>query len=603
MWQKTLPGPARRRRRRRPQEVVAHWKARVPLVLAEGRPLLRAARRDQARARSPCSRSRRPGPPVALDGVMVIYADHESFTFMTPEGHVLRGMDHLLRLPRRRRRPSPRSQALDAGQRPVLSSSMLHLRRATRRTTGSGSDARRTWRRASGSTHGRRRSRSASTAAPVAVRRNIRHSAADPIGRRDDRPHPRRWLRRRRRAALTGEPRPRGADAGDRRAGVTRPTPLDAIVVGGGPERARRRDHARARRPVGAASTRPRRPPAAALRSAELTLPGFVHDACSTAHPPGLASPFFRSLDLARPRRRAGSTRTRRSPTPSTPDRAVAARALRRRRRRPGWGATGRPGAGCSGRSPATRSGSLPSLLGPVVRLAAPPARAGPVRAAGAAARRPASPGSPSASQRPGRCSPALAAHSMLPLEQAAQRRRSGWSSGMLAHAVGWPVARGRQRRGIADALVAELARARRRDRHGRAGHARSPTCRRPGRSCSTSRRASWSRSRATALPAGYRRRLERFRYGPGVFKIDWALDGPDPVARPRRPRGPGRSTSAGRWREVAAAEAAVAAGRHPEPAVRPPRPGDARRPVARPGRQAHGLGLLPRPERLGRST
>ena len=30
-------------------------------------------------------------------------------------------------------------------------------------------------------------------------------------------------------------------------------------------------------------------------------------------------------------------------------------------------------------------------------------------------------------------------------------------------------------------------------------------------------------------MPAGYRRRLERFRYGPGVFKMDWALNAPVP--------------------------------------------------------------------------
>ena len=30
-------------------------------------------------------------------------------------------------------------------------------------------------------------------------------------------------------------------------------------------------------------------------------------------------------------------------------------------------------------------------------------------------------------------------------------------------------------------------------------------------------------------LPAGYVRKLRRFRYGPGVFKVDWALDGPIP--------------------------------------------------------------------------
>ena len=60
-------------------------------------------------------------------------------------------------------------------------------------------------------------------------------------------------------------------------------------------------------------------------------------------------------------------------------------------------------------------------------------------------------------------------------------------------------------------------------------------------------------------LPARYRRQLEGFRYGPGVFKVDWALDGPIPwtdpataragtvhlgghAARDRRVRGGGRA-------------------------------------------------------------
>ncbi|MDQ2809117.1 MAG: NAD(P)-binding protein, partial [Chloroflexota bacterium] len=34
-------------------------------------------------------------------------------------------------------------------------------------------------------------------------------------------------------------------------------------------------------------------------RTAELTLPGFRHDVCSTAHPMGVGSPFFRTLPLA----------------------------------------------------------------------------------------------------------------------------------------------------------------------------------------------------------------------------------------------------------------------------------------------------------------
>ena len=38
-------------------------------------------------------------------------------------------------------------------------------------------------------------------------------------------------------------------------------------------------------------------------------------------------------------------------------------------------------------------------------------------------------------------------------------------------------------------------------------------------------------------LPSRYQRKLARFRYGPGVFKVDWALDGPVPWAdnSPRR--------------------------------------------------------------------
>ena len=71
-----------------PEAVIATWKARVRLVLAEGLAVLRAP-----------SRASRPGEVALLDldlpgrqtlstGVMVIYADDESFTFMTPEGHM-----------------------------------------------------------------------------------------------------------------------------------------------------------------------------------------------------------------------------------------------------------------------------------------------------------------------------------------------------------------------------------------------------------------------------------------------------------------------------------------------------------------------------------
>jgi phytoene dehydrogenase-like protein len=68
----------------------------------------------------------------------------------------------------------------------------------------------------------------------------------------------------------------------------------------------------------------------------------------------------------------------------------------------------------------------------------------------------------------------------------------------------------------------------------------------------------------APVLPARYLRRLGRYRYGPGVFKLDWALDGPIPW---RDPRCLDASTVhlGGTFEELAVAEAAVWRGEHPE--------------------------------------
>ena len=66
------------------------------------------------------------------------------------------------------------------------------------------------------------------------------------------------------------------------------------------------------------------------------------------------------------------------------------------------------------------------------------------------------------------------------------------------------------------------------------------------------------------ALPAGYVRRLRRYRYGPGVFKIDWALDGPIPWTDPAVLEASTVHVG-GTLDEIAAAEAAVWRGEHPE--------------------------------------
>jgi len=66
-----------------------------------------------------------------------------------------------------------------------------------------------------------------------------------------------------------------------------------------------------------------------------------------------------------------------------------------------------------------------------------------------------------------------------------------------------------------------------------------------------------------STLPAGYRRRLGRYRYGPGAFKLDWALDGPIPW---RDPRCLEASTVhlGGTLEEIAASEAEMFHGQHP---------------------------------------
>lgn len=65
-------------------------------------------------------------------------------------------------------------------------------------------------------------------------------------------------------------------------------------------------------------------------------------------------------------------------------------------------------------------------------------------------------------------------------------------------------------------------------------------------------------------LPRRYRRALERYRYGPGIFKLDWALDAPIPWSAPACARA-GTLHLGGAFADIASAEADVAVGGHPE--------------------------------------
>ena len=295
------------------------------------------------------------------------------------------------------------------------------------------------------------------------------------------------------------------------------------------------------------------------MRTAELTLPGFRHDPCATIVPLTVASPFFRSVDLAR-----RGVQLIHSDAPfahplddgnaAVLERSVAATAA-------GLGARdGRAWARLFG--PLVRSaGQLAAeILRPVVHVPRHPlvlARFGlpGLRSVEGLAR----------SQFKSPAARALfagvSAHAMLRLDRPLSASY-GLALATFGHAVGWPMARGGSS-AVTDALVAEL-----RDLGGEVvtGH-------------SVTTIASLPPARAVLLDvtprqllavAGdrlsgrVRRRAARFRYGPGVFKVDWALDGPVPWTA----AGPRRAATVhlgGTLEEIAGAEADVAAGRHPE--------------------------------------
>jgi magnesium transporter len=154
------------------------------------------------------------------------------------------------------------------------------------------------------------------------------------------------------------------------------------------------------------------------------------------------------------------------------------------------------------------------------------------------------------------RCSPA--ARRTRSCRSAIRSRGARLLFAVTAHVEDWPVARGGsqrdQRRALASYLRSSAA-------SSRPEYGASSACRSAGgarRALRYRARRSW-RDRGDALPAGYRRRLARYRYGPGVFKLDWALDGPipwrDPPASRRRP-----CTSAARSRRSRLASAACGA-------------------------------------------
>jgi phytoene dehydrogenase-like protein len=331
----------------------------------------------------------------------------------------------------------------------------------------------------------------------------------------------------------------------------------DAVVVGSGPNGlVAAVTLARTGRKVLVLEAAPT--PGGGLRSAPLTLPGFVHDVCSAIHPLASGSPAMRGLPLDD----HGLEWVHPDAPLAHPLDGGRAAVLER-----DLGATA-AGLGADDRAyrrlvgPATRAG-LRLVDGVVSPLALPPPA--PLAAArfAAAGAWPARPTlrrrlrTPEARALLAGC----AAHSILSL-RAATTTGYGIFLAALGHVVGWPVARGGSQR-IADALVALL----------RAHGGEVVTGTRvealddvpPAASVLLDLTPRQVLAIAgDALPARYRRRLARYRYGPGVFKVDWALAGPVPWAAPECRRAATVHVG-GSFEEIVDAEEAVQRGRHPE--------------------------------------
>ncbi|MFC5816179.1 phytoene desaturase family protein [Nonomuraea harbinensis] len=299
------------------------------------------------------------------------------------------------------------------------------------------------------------------------------------------------------------------------------------------------------------------------LRSAELTLPGLVHDVGATVMAMALASPALRDLKLkgveyAHPPLPAAHPLDDRPAVLVHRDAGRTAAGLGRDAA--AWRAT----AGAAARAGFPLVDLLLRPLGPwPAGLARPSALAAAARFGAAAALPATTLGRLAFRTVEGRAVLAgMAAHSLLDL-RAPITSGYGLMLAATAHLVGWPVVRGGSQR-LADALVARL-----RELGGEAvtGHRVRRLAELDAETVVLDVSPRQFLKMAD-LPPAYRDRLARFRHGPGVFKLDWALDGPVPWRDPAVAAA-GTVHLGGTMEEIALSEAETAAGRHsPRPYV-----------------------------------
>jgi phytoene dehydrogenase-like protein len=257
-------------------------------------------------------------------------------------------------------------------------------------------------------------------------------------------------------------------------------------------------------------------------RTEELTLPGFQHDVCSAIHPMSLVSPFLQTLPLAE-----HGLEWRESPfaiahplddgTAAVMELSIEKTAARLGDDADAYRALMQPFA-------RNAAALFDEILRPIRLFPRHPFVLARFGLTGLRS------GLSIAKRFRGDAARALfggcAAHSFMPLDRAASAS-FGLALALAGHAVGWPCAKGGSV-AIINALAGYF--------RSLGGKIRTST---PVRSMSdippsravifdvTPRQL--ANIAGDELPPSYVKRLRRFRYGPGVFKVDWALDGPIP--------------------------------------------------------------------------